>query len=252
MVHQPVVARYPGSSVAIGDIGPITNNLSTTLSASINDSTTIPVASTAGWQVNMLGLMTDAGTFELVWVTAVGASTLTVIRGADGTTRSSHLLGATLAATTAALTLNQLAAEVVALEGDPVRRPVSNSFGGYFRLSENHFILPANPSNLGQALRAAIADLPSAGGTVDASAAAGTFVIGPPDDPFLYKTTSQGNNLYYAKNVRLIFGPCTIELTRRPGTDPGPTQSPSSPTRARVPARRPSRSRSLSPRSRPA
>lgn len=71
----------------------------TTLSVGINASTTtITVGATTGFPSPNFTLVIDQGTAseELVLVTAVGGTTLTVTRGYDGTTGTSHSTGATV------------------------------------------------------------------------------------------------------------------------------------------------------------
>lgn len=93
---------------------------STALAAPINDSqTTMTVSATSGFPATPFVLAIDGGTVsqELVLVTGVAGSTLTVTRGYDSTSAVAHLAGATVEHSHAAIDFREAAQHRDATDG---------------------------------------------------------------------------------------------------------------------------------------
>lgn len=106
-------AKYPTAVATDADLMVARNRVSTTLSASITaGATSLRVASATNIVVNML-LTIDS---EIVKVTGVSGTTLTVTRAFDSTTAAAHSVGRPVEARIAAWHHNAIAAEVKAIQ----------------------------------------------------------------------------------------------------------------------------------------
>lgn len=117
MVHATATAVYPTSIVADADIGLFTNVVTTTLTADVTDAaTSFTVNSATDLSIGTFLSTRGANGYEIVRISAISGTTLTVVRAQDGTTAVAHSTGQSLRAVFHAKALNQLREEVQAVQ----------------------------------------------------------------------------------------------------------------------------------------
>lgn len=91
------------------------NNLQTTLNGAINNSTTsVVITSATGWPTGGFRIMIDS---EIMYCTSRSGTTLTVVRGSEGTTAVSHITLSTVRSILTAAALDNYRAEILAMCG---------------------------------------------------------------------------------------------------------------------------------------
>src|SRR5690349_11976646 len=106
---------YPTRAAAVADLTVATNNATTTLTLSAGTGdTSFTVASTVGFTAPVL-LFIDLEEVKCTGLTATSFTGCT--RGFDNTTVASHSISATVGNFVAAYMYNQVAAEVISIEG---------------------------------------------------------------------------------------------------------------------------------------
>lgn len=117
MVHATATATYPTSVVTDADIGVFTNVVTTTLTADVTDAaTSFTVNSATDLSIGTFLSTRGANGYEIVRISAISGTTLTVVRAQDGTTAVAHSTGQSLRAVFHAKALNQLREEVQAVQ----------------------------------------------------------------------------------------------------------------------------------------
>lgn len=121
MAREMESAKFPTAKVVDSDIGVATNREGKTLTASVPDQssdTTIDLSGTNGLEADEYAMLVGADGYEITRVKSVdaNASEATVTRGEDGTTERAFEENDSFVPIVPALTINQLRAEVVAVE----------------------------------------------------------------------------------------------------------------------------------------